>query len=83
MFRKPSAKALRFVMLLVPVTTALTWKAKSLEKKLFGRSDEARLMNEQAPELKLRFRRDVLRQRPWQRFWQPGLDSPRTETHRP
>jgi len=42
-------------MLLVPVTTALTWKAKSLEKELFGRSDEVRLVNEQAPEFKLRF----------------------------
>jgi len=54
-FRKLSAKALLFVMLLVPVTTALTWKAKSLEKELFGRSDEVRLVNEQAPEFKLRF----------------------------
>jgi peroxiredoxin len=53
MFRKLSAKVLVFVMLLAPVTIALTWKAKSLEKKLFGRSDEMRLMNKQAPEFKL------------------------------
>jgi hypothetical protein len=38
-------------MLLVVVTTTLPWKAKSLERKLFGRSDEARLINQQAPEL--------------------------------
>jgi hypothetical protein len=43
------------VLLLVVVTTTLPWKAKSLERKLFGRSDEARLINQQAPELKLRF----------------------------
>jgi len=40
-------------MLLAPVTIALTWKAKSLEKRLFARSDERRLMNKQAPEFKL------------------------------
>jgi len=50
MFRKQSA-----FRDAVPVTTALTWKAKSLERKLFGGSDEARLINQQAPELKLRF----------------------------
>ena len=51
--RKQSTTVLLFALVLAPVTITLTWKAKSLEKKLFGRSDEARLMNKQAPEFRL------------------------------
>jgi peroxiredoxin len=52
--RKPlSTQGLLLVVLLAAVTIPLTWKAKSLEKKLFGRSDETALMNKPAPDFKL------------------------------
>ena len=45
---QPTPKLLLLVMLLVPVAIPLAWKAKSLEKRLFGYSDQSRLMNKQA-----------------------------------
>jgi len=38
------------VVLLAATTFALTWKAKALEKRLFGHSDEAVMTNRPAPE---------------------------------
>lgn len=49
----PSPKILLFVVLLVVVTIPLTWKAKSLEKKLFGTPDESALLNRPAPDFQL------------------------------
>jgi len=41
------------VLLLAGVTIPLTWKAKSLEKKLFGGKDESALLNKRAPDFQL------------------------------
>jgi len=46
-------KILLLVIVLTGITIPLSWKAKSLEKKLFGRSDEAALLNKQAPDFQL------------------------------
>jgi len=46
-------KILMLVIVLTGITIPLTWKAKTLEKKLFGRSDETALLNKQAPEFQL------------------------------
>jgi len=46
-------KTLVLVILLAVVTVPLTWKAKALEKKLFGRSDEDAIMFKPAPDFKL------------------------------
>lgn len=46
-------KVLFSVLLLVAATIPLTWKAKSLEKKLFGRSEGSALLNKPAPRFQL------------------------------
>ncbi|HXY01167.1 MAG TPA: TlpA disulfide reductase family protein [Candidatus Limnocylindrales bacterium] len=49
----PSAKSLLLLIFLAGATIPLTWKAKSLEKKLFGRAEESALLNKPAPEFTL------------------------------
>jgi peroxiredoxin len=46
-------KILVLVILLTVVTVPLTWKAKSLEKKLFGRTAESALLHQPAPDFQL------------------------------
>ena len=46
-------KTVVLVLLLTAVTIPLTWKAKSLEKKLFGRAEESALLHQQAPDFQL------------------------------
>lgn len=41
------------LLLLVAATVGLTWKAKKLEKRLFGRSSETALLNKEAPDFTL------------------------------
>ena len=51
---KLTPKATILLLLLVAVTIPLTWKAKSLEKKLFGHPDENALLNKSAPAFTLK-----------------------------
>jgi peroxiredoxin len=46
-------KILVLALLLAAVTIPLTWKAKSLEKKLFGRAEESALLHQPAPDFQL------------------------------
>lgn len=46
-------KVIVLVLVLAGLTLPLTWKAKSLEKKLFGRVEESALLNKPAPEFQL------------------------------
>ena len=46
-------KTLVFVILLAAATIPLTWKAKSLEKKLFGHAEESALLHAPAPNFQL------------------------------
>jgi len=48
-----SRKILLLVILLAGVTISLTWKAKSLEKKLFGGAEESALLQKPAPDFEL------------------------------
>jgi peroxiredoxin len=51
---KLTAKGLLLLLVLVAVTIPLTWKAKALEKKLFGHTDDNALMNKPAPAFALK-----------------------------
>jgi peroxiredoxin len=51
--KAPTPKTLLLVVVLTAVTIPLTWKAKSIEKKLFGRADESALLHKQAPDFQL------------------------------
>jgi peroxiredoxin len=51
---KLTAKGVALLLLLVAVTIPLTWKAKSLEKQLFGRTDESALLHKTAPAFALK-----------------------------
>jgi peroxiredoxin len=50
---KLRAKDYVLLLLLVLATVGLTWKAKKLEKRLFGGSDQSALLNKQAPDFSL------------------------------
>jgi peroxiredoxin len=54
MFLKLTPKGVLLLLLLLVVTIPLTWKAKSLEKRLFGRTDDSALLNKPAPALALK-----------------------------
>jgi peroxiredoxin len=54
MFLKLTPKGVLLLLLLLVVTIPLTWKAKSLEKRLFGRTDDNALLNKPAPALALK-----------------------------
>jgi peroxiredoxin len=47
------AKVLLLAVVLTGITIPLSWKAKSLEKKLFGHGDESALLHKQAPDFQL------------------------------
>jgi peroxiredoxin len=51
---KLTPKGALLLLLLVAITIPLTWKAKSLEKKLFGRTDDNALLNKPAPAFALK-----------------------------
>jgi peroxiredoxin len=51
---KLTPKGALLLLLLVAVTIPLTWKAKSLERKLFGHTDENALLNKPAPAFALK-----------------------------
>jgi peroxiredoxin len=51
---KLTPKGVALLLLLVAVTIPLNWKAKSLEKKLFGRTDENVLLHKPAPAFALK-----------------------------
>jgi peroxiredoxin len=46
-------KILLLVVVLAALTITLTWKAKSLEKKLFGRTEESALLHQPAPDFQM------------------------------
>jgi peroxiredoxin len=51
---KLTPKGMLLLLLLVAATIPLTWKAKTLEKKLFGRTDDNALLNKPAPAFALK-----------------------------
>jgi peroxiredoxin len=51
---KLTPKGVLLLLLLVAATVPLTWKAKSLEKKLFGHTEENALLNKPAPAFALK-----------------------------
>jgi peroxiredoxin len=53
MARKLLLRQYLLLVILAAATLPLVWKAKSLEKKLFGRGEEQALLNKQAPEFTL------------------------------
>ncbi len=53
MAEKLSAKHYLLLALLVVATVPLVWKAKSLEKRLFGHAEQQALLNKPAPEFTL------------------------------
>lgn len=54
MLRQLPPKAIASLFVLVALTVPLTWKAKSLEKKLFGRGDSSVLLQKPAPDFTLK-----------------------------
>lgn len=54
MATKIPPRTLIWVVLLAGVSLPLIWKAKNLDKKLFGRSDTSALMNKPAPDFTLK-----------------------------
>ena len=51
--KPPSPKILVLAVLLAFLTIPLTWKAKSLERKLFGRTEHSELLHKTAPDFQL------------------------------
>src|SRR5262249_48846041 len=51
---KLTAKGVFLLLILIAATIPLTWKAKSLEKKLFGRNDDSALLHKPAPAFTLK-----------------------------